>query len=106
MKTGEDYMPTLTGHWKEGPLIIFYEIYGDKIKINSYLYQVKIGYTKLTPAHPAARKTANVDKAKIDLNINAKFVEKTLECKGEIYTYNLSQKKWKCDTIHKKLENW
>jgi hypothetical protein len=95
-----------SGEWKRGPLTILYHVHLDSVRIDTYLYEIKIGYATLTPSHTCVRKTACAELAKVDLNLSAEFVEKKLTCSGNITTYCIETHEWKTEDLDDNLAKW
>ena len=99
-------MDLASGEWHKGPLTIMYNVHADGIRIDSYLYQVKIGYATLTPSHTCVRKTARAELATVDLSLRAEFVEKKLNCSGTVTTYCIETHGWKEEKLDDTIAKW
>lgn len=87
------------GHWKKGALTIYYELYSDRIIVDSYLYESKIGHAILNAAHRIATKKSTVDKSKAHIILSVDYLEEKLICNGELATYDLQEKAWTKEPI-------
>ncbi|MFT4552186.1 MAG: hypothetical protein ACI9S8_000811 [Chlamydiales bacterium] len=99
-------MDLAAGDWHKGPLTITYAVHPDGIRIDSFLYQVKIGYANLNPSQTCVRKTAKAELAHVDMSLRAEFVEKYLTCKGKVTTYCIEKHEWKDEEFDEKIAKW
>lgn len=99
-------MDIATGEWHKGPLTVTYAVHPEGIRIDSYLYEVKIGFANLTPLQTCVRKSAKAELAHIDLYLRAEFFEKELHCSGTINSFCVEKHDWKEEEFEEKIASW